>query len=109
MKVNRIDYVVCVLLVILFVAMLGLYDIYKNDQPEVGTAIGVQYVYANGLSDETKELVEDLRWKHYGSGTFYMSDFVYDWLNVSFDDENGILYVETNNGMWFIQMQRKEE
>ena len=64
------------------------------------------------LSDETKGLVEDLRTKHYGLGTFYCSDamiadFVYDWWGMTFED--GILYIETQNGEWFIEMKRKED
>jgi len=66
------------------------------------------------LSDETKDLVKDLRIKHYGLDTLYVSDtidwdFVYDWTAMTFDDESGILYVETNNGKWFIEMKKVEE
>jgi len=79
----------------------------------IGLAI-LSVVDASGLSDETIEIVNDLRWKHYGLGTLFASDttdwdFVYDWTTISFDDELGILYVETNNGTWFVEMQRKEE
>ena len=54
------------------------------------------------LSDDTNELVNDLRWKHYGYGTLYSDssnsidwDFVYEWVSITFDDEDGILYIET--------------
>lgn len=65
------------------------------------------------LSDETKELVENLRWKHYGYGTLYCSDesvvrYVEpEWESLYFED--GTLYVETKDGTWFIEMQRKED
>lgn len=71
------------------------------------------------LSDETLDIVNNLSMKHYGYGTIYMSDttfmtattdwdFVYDWTNITFDDENGILYIETNNGKWFIEMKERK-
>jgi len=71
---------------------------------------------SGALSDETQEQVEDLRMKHYGltSGFLYVTDDTlfyrpqeYEWWSVTFDD--GILYVETQDGTWFIEMQRKEE
>ena len=91
-----------------------MYNFAEEEQPKVGTAIGVQNVYTDqrGISDEAKELVDDLRMKHYGLATFYCSDamiadFVYDWWSMTFED--GILYVETQGGEWFIEMERKGE
>lgn len=66
------------------------------------------------LNDETLKLVNNLRWKHgRGYNTLTMSDttdwdFIYDWTTISFDDELGILYVETNNGKWYIEMKEEE-
>ena len=66
------------------------------------------------LSDETKEIVDDLRWKHYGYATLYATDdtifydpIEYEWMSMTFD--NGILYIETQDSTWYIEMQRKEE
>ena len=63
------------------------------------------------LSDETRELVDGLWWKHYG-GSLTGNVISYDPLSywswsMSFD--NGILTIETSDGTWFIEMQRKEE
>ena len=63
------------------------------------------------LSDETKDLVEDLRWKHYGHGTLYAtSDNFIGWNRdfLSIFAKDGILYVETQDGQWFIDMQEVE-
>jgi len=54
--------------------LLYMYNYASDKLPQVGTAIGVQNVFATGLSDGTKELVKDLRWKHYGYGTLYCPD-----------------------------------
>ena len=67
-----------------------------------------------GLSNETKEMVDDLRWKHYGYSTLYYVDdsisvdwsFYYQW-TMYFED--GKLYVETQDGKWFIEMERVVE
>ena len=68
------------------------------------------------LSNETKELVDDLRIKHYGySALFYIpkdSDLLMDWTDYyswTMTFENGTLYIETQDGKWFIEMKRKEE
>ena len=61
------------------------------------------------LSDETLDLVEGLRLKHYGynkyGGTFYNSNFVYifDWWSMTFED--GKLFVTTQDGKWYIEMK----
>ena len=73
------------------------------------------------LSDETLELVNDLRWKHYGYGTLditgvlSMSDAEYietqiEWTRDFFSMwiEDGILYVETQDGKWSIEMEKEE-
>ena len=101
------------LLPILFIvtAIIGLFVLVYSlpSTPQVGTAIGTQNVYASGLSDETKELVEDLRWKHYPS--WVMDDIDEWWAQsypyIKFDD--GILYIVDDDVTWFIEMQRKEE
>jgi len=80
----------------------------------IGLAI-LSVVNASGISDEAKGLVDDLRWKHYGCSSLictkgdiiYYDPIEYTYLSISFED--GVLYVETNNGTWFIEMQRKEE
>ena len=71
------------------------------------------------LSDETLEEVDKLRIKHMyhmgylSSGTLSFTassidwDFVYDYTHVYFED--GKLFVETQDGTWFIEMERKEE
>ena len=68
-----------------------------------------------GLSNETEELVNDLRWKHSGFITTetqniieYDSNIVYEWWSMTFDDETGILYVETQDGKWFVEMKAVE-
>ena len=66
------------------------------------------------LSDETLETVEDLRWKHYGIRTDYVRfydagaiqwnrDFLSIWV------EDGKLFVETQDGKWFIEMEKIKE
>ena len=63
------------------------------------------------LSDETKKIVDELWWKHYGSS---IADNVisYDplshwsWL-MTFDD--GVLTIKTSDGTWFIEMTKVEE
>ena len=66
------------------------------------------------MSDETSQTVNDLRWKHYGYGelicldsTDYMSvtssGFDYEWTSIYFKD--GKLFVETQDGKWFIEME----
>lgn len=70
--------------------------------------LGIELV---SLSDETKEIVEDLRWKH---NPFLVYD---DSIEVVWQDywswhiyfEDGTFYVETQDSTWFIEMQRKEE
>ncbi len=67
------------------------------------------------LSDETKELVNDLRWKQSGELISCVDfadiptewSYVYEWTNITFDD--GILYIETKDGKWFIQMEKIED
>ena len=60
------------------------------------------------LSEETKEIVEDLRWKHYPF--FYTIDDDIEWTweqsypYISF--EGGTLYVTTQDGKWFIEMEK---
>ena len=72
----------------------------------------------NALSDENEELVNDLRWKYYGSGFIttetqidwleYDINIDYEWWSMTFDDETGILYVETQDGKWFVEMKAVE-
>ena len=78
------------------------------------------------LSDETLKTVDGLRWKHYGCGTIDITDvsewisigtcgtastidsnFDYKWWNFYFED--GKLFVETQDGKWFIEMEKIEE
>ena len=73
------------------------------------------FVFAQ-LSDETLEIVNDLRWKHYGHGFLICTDgslfydgtieWTRDYLSISFDSEKGILFVETQDGKWFIEMEK---
>ena len=75
---------------------------------------------SGALSDETKEIVNNLRWKHYGHGD--LSDITWgicetdrtfvwnpDWETIMFDDETGILYCETPKGKWYIKMKEVKE
>ena len=60
------------------------------------------------LSDEGKKIVDDLRWKHYPvfiyDGTIeWNRDFLRMWV------EDGIFYVETQDGKWFIEMEKVEK
>ena len=67
------------------------------------------------LSDETQELVEDLRWKHYGYGSLtcldcvsFVNDTAISWSGYtwSFWFKDGKLFVETQDGKWFIKMEK---
>ena len=110
------------LVIIVCWALWGLTVLFLGDvnqeSPQVGTAIGTQNVYASGLSDEAKELVEDLSYKHYGHGTAINCieitqeemdrwEVQHQWLSIWFED--GKFFVETQDGTWFIEMERKEE
>ena len=71
------------------------------------------------LSDDTLEIVDNLRIKHYGLSTFfYITDDTlfyridqrpeeYKWTSITFED--GILYIETQDGKWFIGMEKVED
>ena len=67
------------------------------------------------LSNEVKADIENLRMKHYEIGTFiyanedtkYYRPQEYKWTSIYFED--GILYIETQDGKWFIEMKRKED
>lgn len=67
------------------------------------------FVYAK-LSDETLKIVNDLKWKHFGwivlddDVVLYDSDFVYEWWSFYFED--GKLFIETQDGKWFIEMEK---
>ena len=62
------------------------------------------------LSDETKELVEDLRWKHYPFFYTYNDDTVWIWEQqypyIKFED--GILYMVDEDVAWFVEMEKLE-
>lgn len=67
-------------------------------------------VYAK-LSDETLKEVEKLRWKHelfnsIGSDIDINWESYYSW-TMYFEDEK--LFVETQDGKWFIEMEKVEE
>ena len=74
-------------------------------------------IFAN-LSDETLEIVDDLRWKH-SFGTLIcdniagvlISDGQIEWTQnfLSMWVEDGIFYVETQDGKWFVEMEKIEE
>lgn len=60
------------------------------------------------LSEETLDMVKELRLKHYGyscidSNILSYLPFEYEWVSIHFD--NGILFVETQDGKWFIEMK----
>ena len=59
------------------------------------------------------ETVEDLRWKHYGIRTdyvmFYDADIQWNRDFLSIWVEDGKLFVETQDGKWFIEMEKIEE
>ena len=69
------------------------------------------------LSDETLKDVNDLRWKHYGyvsldcigylsiadNDIHWTADFLSIWV------KDGKLFVETQDGKWFIEMEKIEE
>jgi len=65
------------------------------------------------LNEETLKSVEALRLKQcLDSGTLFYSDisdanFVYEWWSMTFKD--GKLFVETQDGKWFIEMKEVEE
>ena len=71
---------------------------------------------SGALSRETKELVEDLRMKHYGytkgdisslfsTGNVNISSSCFDYEWWSFYFEDGKLFVETQDGKWYIKMK----
>jgi hypothetical protein len=65
------------------------------------------------LSEETLRTIENLWYKHYGSGSIGPSigcdthdgdcDFVYEWWSMTFED--GKLFVKTQDGKYFIEMK----
>ena len=61
------------------------------------------------LNNETLKSVEELRLKQcLDSATLFYSDisdinFIYEWWSMTF--ENGKLFVETQDGKWFIEMK----
>lgn len=74
-------------------------------------------VYAK-LSDETLEIVDDLRWKHeFGTlitsdsltGILFQNDCAINYKWTSFYFKDGKLFVETQDGKWFIEMKKLEE
>ena len=78
---------------------------------------------SGALSDETKEIVNNLRWKHYGHPCYLWWDNItfgttnigtsnvlindsnldYEWWSFYFED--GKLFVETQDGKWYIKMK----
>lgn len=80
---------------------------YLIPEQDTKDILGIEQV---SLSDEAKELVEDLRWKHY---PFWVQADILDewWVQqypyIKFED--GILYIVDEDVTWFIEMQRKEE
>lgn len=73
-------------------------------------------VYAK-LSDETLKIVDDLRWKHSGliciddDNILFFNDGQIEWTRDFFSMwvEDDILYVKTQDGKWFIEMEKLEE
>ena len=67
------------------------------------------------LSDDTLEIIEDLRIKHYGySGYLSLmdSDISIEWASYyswTMYFEDGKLFVETQDSKWFIEMEKIEE
>lgn len=69
------------------------------------------------LSDETLEEVNDLRWKHYGYGsitldyTLFLNADTLEWTRdfLSIKVEGDRLIIETQDGKWFIEMEKIEE
>ena len=63
------------------------------------------------LSDDTLKEVEKLRWKNYiystANGVISYDPLIHWEYSINFD--NGRLTIETQDGTWFIEMQRKEE
>ena len=66
------------------------------------------------LSNETKDIVENLRLKNgwvaplkFTSGTLIinMDNYIYDFMTISFKDDK--LFVETQDGKWFIEMEKE--
>jgi len=68
------------------------------------------------LSDETKELVDNLNMKHYEYGTLYASGdvltvnpFDYWSYTINFEEDTGRFVIETSNGKWYIEMKKEEQ
>lgn len=127
MKVDK-DLGITLAIVLMFIWLtaisFGIVDLYAIQGYLVDSLIVVQdsvsdiYDYILGsfettqvsLSDETKELVEDLRWKHYPS--WVQADILDEWWvqqypYIKFED--GVLYIVDKDVTWFVEMQRKEE
>jgi hypothetical protein len=72
------------------------------------------------LSDETLKTVEELRWKHYNDvidlnciGVYSEVSNNIEWIEWNRDFlsiwvEDGKLFVETQDGKWFIEMEKIE-
>jgi len=82
--------------------------------------IFTSFVYAK-LSDETLKTVEDLRWKHHDVldltnciGVYSVASNDIEWIEWNRDFlsmwvEDGKLFIETQDGKWFIEMEKIEE
>lgn len=64
------------------------------------------------LSDDTLEEVDKLRFKHYpfisiDDCKYYDSHIQHEWWSVTFED--GKLFINTQDGKWFIEMKKIKE
>ena len=63
-------------------------------------------------NSEYDKYIEELREKYYGSGIFFQDvtndwAFVYEYWSMTFED--GKLFVETQDGKWFVEMKEIKE
>lgn len=71
--------------------------------------LGIHFSPAEAkLSDETLEIVEDLRWKHYPFASGFTQPDIEWWAQqypyIKFED--GILYIVDENVTWFVEMEK---
>ena len=101
--------ILCIILLI-FLILSNLpgdneYKLLSDGQVEVGEAIGVKNVFIDkrGLNDETQEGIDNLE--------FIDKDIKYTAYFESnvFNNGDGVLYIITEQGKWFIEMVKIDE
>ena len=101
--------ILCIILLI-FLILSNLpgnneYKLLSDGQVEVGEAIGVKNVFIDkrGLNDETQEGIDNLEFidKKIKYTAYFESNV--------FNNGDGVLYIITEQGKWFIEMVKIDE